>query len=77
MRQSRALPCQRGLTEPVLEPDLALWRVVARNECALVHFDAVVAPARVRDHFTRVVPRAESPPDQFVEAMYRSLSQKK
>jgi len=58
---------ERGLTEPVFEPDRAESPVVAGKECALVHLDTVAARARVSDHFTRIVACAETPPDHFVE----------
>src|SRR5919106_4623998 len=57
-----------GLTQPVLEADLAEPGVGARHQRALAHLRAEVAGLRVGDHFTGVVARAETQPDEFVKA---------
>jgi hypothetical protein len=55
------------LAEPGFRRDLAEPRVVARNECAFVHLDPVIAGARVGDNGARIVVDAETLPDEEVE----------
>jgi hypothetical protein len=53
--------------QPDTESGLAEDRFVAGNQAALVRFGAEVARLRVSDDFTRIVPRRQALPDEFVE----------
>ena len=66
---ARRLPLalKDGLTQPLLEADLAESRVVGRNQRALAEFGPEVPRMRVNDNLAGVVARAEALADQFIE----------
>ena len=51
----------RGLVEPVLEPDLAELRPIERDERVLARHRAEVRRLRIGDHLTRIVARTWMP----------------
>jgi hypothetical protein len=57
-----------SVLEPVVEPDLADTRAVAREESALCRVDAVVARVGVGDDLARIVARFQDLANELVEA---------
>src|SRR5262245_63355876 len=62
------LPLWRGLSEPVLETNLAELRIIVWNECALGQFRAKVTRTRIGHDFPRIVLRTEALTNELVEA---------
>ena len=61
------LPLDRGLVEPVLEPDRAELRPAKRDERLLARHRAEVRRPRIGDHLTRIASRLQATPDDLVE----------